>query len=61
MLSKIKESKDFIYPFLDGEYSIGIILGTGLGELGKSIKIKQAIPLRGNPQLSGIDSRRASR
>ena len=44
MLSKIKESKDFIYPFLDGEYSIGIILGTGLGELGKSIKIKQAIP-----------------
>jgi len=27
-----------------GEHTIGIILGTGLGELGKSIEIEHAIP-----------------
>jgi len=45
MLDEIKESSRFLAPFLAGEnYSIGIILGTGLGELGKSIDVKHAIP-----------------
>ena len=30
--------------FVKGEHTIGIILGTGLGELGKSIEIEHAIP-----------------
>lgn len=44
MLEKIKKSRDFLSSLLDGEYTIGIILGTGLGELGKSIEVKHAIP-----------------
>ena len=39
MLGKIKDSAAYISRFLEGEkYRIGIILGTGLGELGKSIE-----------------------
>ena len=35
MLGKIKDSAAYISRFLEGEkYRIGIILGTGLGELG---------------------------
>ena len=45
MLGKIKDSAAYISRFLEGEkYRIGIILGTGLGELGKSIEIKHTIP-----------------
>ena len=45
MLGKIKDSAAYISRFLEGEkYRIGIILGTGLGELGKSIEIKHTFP-----------------
>ena len=40
MLGKIKDSAAYISRFLEGGcYNIGIILGTGLGELGKFIEI----------------------
>lgn len=46
MLGKIKDSAAYISRFLEGEkYRIGIILGTGLGELGKSIEIKHTLSL----------------
>ena len=46
MLGKIKDSAAYISRFLEGEkYRIGIILGTGLGELGKSIEIKHRFPM----------------
>ena len=44
MLDKIRESSKYLAPFVKGEHTIGIILGTGLGELGKSIEIEHAIP-----------------
>jgi len=34
-----------------GEHTIGIILGTGLGELGKSIEIEHAIPYMAIPNF----------
>ncbi len=52
MLQKIKDSAAYIYRFLDKEkYTIGIILGTGLGELGKSIEIRHAIPYADIPHF----------
>ena len=52
MLGKIKDSAAYISRFLEGEkYRIGIILGTGLGELGKSIEIKHTIPYAGIPHF----------
>ena len=45
MYEKIKHSAAYLTPFLEGEsYPIGIILGTGLGELGASINIKRTVP-----------------
>lgn len=44
MLEKIKSSSEFLAPYLKGDYTIGIILGTGLGELGKSIRLQAEIP-----------------
>lgn len=52
MLEKIKDSAQYINRFLDGQkYSIGIILGTGLGELGKAIEIKNQIPYSDIPHF----------
>ncbi|MEG2276380.1 MAG: purine-nucleoside phosphorylase [Odoribacter sp.] len=52
MLEKIKNSAAYISRFLEGEsYSVGIILGTGLGELGESIKIKHTIPYAAIPHF----------
>lgn len=52
MLQKIKDSAAYISRFLDGEnYPIGIILGTGLGELGKSIEIRHTIPYAAIPHF----------
>lgn len=52
MLEKIRNSATYISRFLEGEkYSIGIILGTGLGELGKSIEIKHTIPYAAIPHF----------
>ena len=44
MLKKITASRDYLQPYLESPYRIGIILGTGLGELSQSIDIKKAIP-----------------
>lgn len=52
MLQKIKDSAAYISRFLrEEEYSIGIILGTGLGELGKSIEIRHTIPYADIPHF----------
>lgn len=52
MLEKIKDSANYISRYLEGEkYSIGIILGTGLGELGQSIEIKHTIPYAAIPHF----------
>ncbi len=52
MLEKIKDSAAYISRFLDKEeYSIGIILGTGLGELAEAIEIKHTIPYAGIPHF----------
>lgn len=52
MLGKIKDSAAYISHYLDGEkYQIGIILGTGLGELGKAIEIKHTIPYAAIPHF----------
>ncbi|WP_251620061.1 purine-nucleoside phosphorylase [Odoribacter lunatus] len=52
MLQKIKNSAAYLSSFLDKEeYSIGIILGTGLGELGKSIEIRHTIPYSAIPNF----------
>ncbi len=52
MLQKIKDSAGYISRFLDNEkYTIGIILGTGLGELGKAIEIRHTIPYAAIPHF----------
>ena len=51
MLEKINTSKSFLLPYLKGEYSIGIILGTGLGELSKSMEIHHSIPYKEIPHF----------
>ena len=51
MLEKIRECSDFLSPFLGENEVVGIILGTGLGELGKSIAVKQAIPYSDIPHF----------
>lgn len=52
MLGKIKDSAAYISRYLDGEkYETGIILGTGLGELGKSIEVKHTIPYAAIPNF----------
>ena len=62
MLGKIKDSAAYISRFLEGEkYRIGIILGTGLGELGKSIEIKHTDSLCRNSSFPGIHRPRTQR
>ncbi|MDE7374883.1 MAG: purine-nucleoside phosphorylase [Odoribacter sp.] len=52
MYEKIKNSAKYISRFLEGEeYTIGIILGTGLGELGDSITVKHVIPYAAIPNF----------
>lgn len=52
MLEKIKNSAAYISRFFDGEqYNIGIILGTGLGELGQAIEIRHTIPYAAIPNF----------
>ena len=38
-------------PFVKGDHTIGIILGTGLGELGQSIEVEHAIPYMAIPNF----------
>lgn len=52
MYEKIKNSANYISQFLEGEiYSIGLILGTGLGEAGNSMIIKHTIPYSSIPNF----------
>lgn len=52
MLENIKSSAAYISRFFDhDEYPVGIILGTGLGELGESIELKHTIPYAGIPHF----------
>lgn len=52
MLEKIKNSAAYISRFLNGkDYPVGIILGTGLGELGKSIEVEHTIPYAAIPNF----------
>lgn len=52
MYEKIKNSAKYISRFLEGEeYTIGIILGTGLGELGDAIAVKHVIPYAAIPNF----------
>lgn len=52
MLERIKNSAAYISRFLEKEeYTVGIILGTGLGELGESIEIKHTIPYAAIPNF----------
>ena len=51
MLDKIRESSKYLATIVKGELTNGIILGTGLGELGKSIEIEHAIPYMAIPNF----------
>lgn len=52
MLEKIKNSAQYIRPFLgDEEYNIGLILGTGLSGLGEIMKLKHSLPYREIPHF----------
>lgn len=52
MLEKIKNSAQYIRPFLgDEEYNIGLILGTGLSELGEIMELKHSLPYREIPHF----------
>lgn len=51
MLKKINEAVDFIKSQYQIEPEIGIILGTGLGELANEIKIEKSIPYKSIPNF----------
>lgn len=52
MLEKIKNSAQYIRPFLgDEEYNIGLILGTGLSGLGEIMELKHSLPYREIPHF----------
>ena len=44
MLQKIKQSADYLRQILREEYSIGIVLGSGLGGLVNSMSVDYTIP-----------------
>lgn len=44
MLQKIKQTTDYIQQCVNFEPEIGIILGTGLGNLANDIKVEKAVP-----------------
>lgn len=51
MLEKIKETADFIKAHFTGKPQIGIILGTGLGNLGDSIEHPEYLPYEQIPNF----------
>ena len=52
MLDKIRESSKYLAPFVKGEHTIGIILGTGVGRTGKiNPEIEHAIPYMAIPNF----------
>jgi purine-nucleoside phosphorylase len=58
LISAINETLDVIREKIQGDYPVGIILGTGLGELVKEIKIEQEIDYSDLPHfpLSTVES-----
>ena len=52
MSERIKSSVDYISRYMEGKnYPIGIILGTGLGELGESVEVGHTIPYASVPHF----------
>ena len=51
LLEKIKETSDFLKQKIGKEYKYGIILGSGLGNLTKDIKIEVEIPYHEIPNF----------
>jgi len=51
MLEKIKQTTEYIKQLIDFEPEIGIILGTGLGNLTSEIDIKFKIPYHSIPNF----------
>ena len=51
MLEKIKETVDFLKSKIDIHTSIGIVLGTGLGNLAEQITDKKEIPYNTIPNF----------
>jgi purine-nucleoside phosphorylase len=51
LLAKIKETSDFLKQKIGKEYKYGIILGSGLGNLTKDIKIEVEIPYHEIPNF----------
>lgn len=51
MLSKIKETAKFLSDKVNGEYEIGIILGTGLGNLANEIEAEFTFPYEEIPNF----------
>ena len=56
MLKKIAETASFIAQHISTKPEIGIILGTGLGELVNEIKIEKAIPYHEIPNSLFLQS-----
>lgn len=51
MLNKIKETANFLKSKIDGEYKVGIILGTGLGGLVNEIEVKHSFAYEDIPNF----------
>lgn len=51
LLEKIKETGEFLKAKISGEYNYGVVLGSGLGNLVKDIKIHVQIPYQDIPNF----------
>lgn len=51
MLQKINESADYIRPLMPNTPSIGVVLGSGLGDLVKEMSIEKEIPYESIPHF----------
>ena len=51
MLEKINESSRFLRPLVGEDHEIGIILGSGLGNLGEHVEVERSIPYREIPHF----------
>ena len=51
MLQKIKETTGYIQQYVNFEPEIGIILGTGLGNLANDIEVVKTVPYKDIPNF----------
>ncbi|MEC9488080.1 MAG: purine-nucleoside phosphorylase [Halanaerobium sp.] len=49
MIGKINEAVEFLKPYLAGKQPVGLVLGSGLGELVEDFQASEAIPYRDIP------------